>query len=333
MTLDKKILEVENLKRYFEAKISALSNKKATVYAVDDVCFEVGYGETLGLVGESGCGKSTVGRTITRLLDGYPGLSEGKVIFEGVDLLKLDQKELKPYRKELQFIFQDPYSSLNPKMTIGNMLMEPLNTHKYGEKEERREKVIHLLEEVGFGKNPEDTMSRYPHEFSGGQRQRIVIARALTLDPKLVIADEPVSALDVSIQAKLLNLMKSLKEKRDMSYVFISHDLHVIENFCDSIAVMYVGKIVEIGSKEDVFHNTKHHYTAALKYATPVIDVRKKPDYSQMLSGDVPSPINPPKGCRFHTRCNACKDICKEKEPEMVGDKHKVACHFPIEKG
>ncbi len=329
MNLEEKILKVENLKRYFEAKASFLSNKKVTVYAVDDLSFEIGYGETLGLVGESGCGKTTVGKAIARLLDGYPGVQEGKVLYKGVDLLKFTQKELRDYRKQIQFIFQDPYSSLNPRMQIGRMLMEPLRFHKYGKKDGIREKVVKLLDEVGLG---EEAMKRYPHEFSGGQRQRIGFARALTLDPKLVIADEPVSALDVSLQANLLNLLKKLQDERKMSYIFISHDLHVIENFCDSIAVMYLGKIVEIGNKKDVFYNTKHHYTSALKYATPIVDVRKKPDYSQMLTGDVPSPINPPSGCRFHTRCKACKDICKKEEPKMVeaGDGHKVACHFPV---
>lgn len=326
---DKIMLKVENLKRYFEARASFLSNKKVTVYAADDISFNLGYGETLGLVGESGCGKTTVGRTIARLLDGYSGVQEGKVIYEGVDLLKLDQKELRDYRKKIQFIFQDPYSSLNPKMSIGHMLMEPLIVHKYGTKNEIREKVVNLLREVGLD---EDSMDRYAHEFSGGQRQRIGFARALSLDPKMIVADEPVSALDVSLQANLLNLLKRLKKERGMSYIFISHDLRVIENICDSIAVMYLGKIVEIGSKKEAFHNIKHPYTEALKKATPIADVDKKPDYSKMLTGDVPSPTNPPKGCRFHTRCYKCKDICKEKEPEMIeiGKNHKVACHDPV---
>lgn len=332
MALENKImLKVENLKRYFQVKASFLSNKKVTVYAADDVSFELGYGETLGMVGESGCGKTTVGRTITRLLDNDAGLQEGKVIYEGVDLLKLDQRELRDYRKKIQFIFQDPYSSLNPKMSIGSMLMEPLIVHKYGTKKEIRKKVVGLLEEVGLS---EEHMTRYAHEFSGGQRQRIGFARALSLDPKMIVADEPVSALDVSLQANLLNLLKKLKKERRMSYIFISHDLRVIENICDRIAVMYLGKIVEIGSKKEVFHNIKHPYTEALKSATPIADVDKKPDYSKMLTGDVPSPINPPKGCRFHTRCYKCQDICKEKEPEMVevSDGHKVACHDPLKK-
>lgn len=321
MTLEDKLLKVENLKRYFEPK------KNIIIHAVDGVSFELGYKETLGLVGESGCGKTTVGKTITRLLEGYPGLKEGKVIYEGVDLLKLSDKNLKEYRKKIQYIFQDPYSSLNPKMAIGKMLTEPLRIHKYGKRREIEEKVISLLKEVGLSG---EAMNWFPHVFSGGQRQRIGIARSLSLDPKLIVADEPVSALDVSLQAKILNLLRKLQDEREMSYIFISHDLHVVENFCDSIAVMYLGKIVEIGSKEDVFYNTKHHYTAALKYATPVIDVRKEPDYSQILTGDVPSPMNPPIGCRFHTRCRSCKDVCKEKEPEMVGGEHKVACHFPL---
>lgn len=330
MSLEKKILKVRNLKRYFERETGFFRKKKVITYAVDGVSFELGYGETLGLVGESGCGKSTMGKTIMRLLDSEPGLQEGKVIYEGVDLLKLDHKKLKDYRKKVQFIFQDPYSSLNPRMTIGAMVAEPLKVHKYGKnRAERREQVINLLKEVGLG---EDAMKEYAHQFSGGQRQRIGFARSLALGPKLIIADEPVSALDVSLQANLLNLLKKLKAERKMSVLFISHDLKVIENFCDSIAVMYLGRIVEIGSKKDVFYNIKHPYTAALKHATPIIDVRKEPDYTQMLQGDVPSPMNPPEGCHFHTRCPYCKEICKKKSPKLKGETHKVACHFPLEK-
>ena len=316
------LLEVQNLRKYFTVKKGILSRTIGFVRAVDRVSFSIEQGETLGLVGESGCGKTTVGRSILRLIEP----TSGQVRFNGQDLLSLDREALRRVRASLQIIFQDPFSSLNPRMNVGQIIAEPIKNHLEISTAEVKDKVAHLMEKVGL--HPEQ-MSRYPHEFSGGQRQRIGIARALALNPLLIICDEPVSALDVSIQAQVINLLAQLQEQMNLSYLFIAHDLSVVEHISNRVAVMYLGNIVELANDQELYRNPLHPYTQALLSAVPIPDpeVQKK---RIILQGDVPSPINPPAGCAFHPRCHKREDICLLKEPELQvleGD-HWVACHL-----
>jgi oligopeptide/dipeptide ABC transporter ATP-binding protein len=309
---------------HFPIRSGVLSRVSGYVRAVDGVSFEIYPGETLGLAGESGCGKTTVGRSILRLVDG----AKGEVLFEdSPNLLSLSQREMRPYRKHLQIIFQDPFSSLNPRLTVASTLMEPLKIFGIGaNRKERRERVVALLEEVGLSSAHLD---RYPHEFSGGQRQRIGIARALTVEPKLIVCDEAVSALDVSVQAQVINLLMDLQKKRGLSYLFISHALSVVEHISTRVAVMYLGKLVEVADKDDIYRNTLHPYTEALLEAAPIPDPKIKRE-RRLLEGDVPSPINPPPGCSFHPRCPFRFDPCDSEEPPLtrVAGEHEVACHL-----
>lgn len=316
------LLEVKHLRKYFPIKGGVFSKTIGYVYAVDDVNFTLAKGETLGLVGESGCGKSTTGRAILRLIEP----TDGELHFEGEDITKLEKSAMRALRREMQIIFQDPYASLNPRMTVGSIIGEPLEIHKIAKGSEKEERVVSLLQKVGL--RAED-MRKYPHEFSGGQRQRIGIARALALNPKLIVCDEPVSALDVSIQAQVINLLEDLQAEFSLSYLFIAHNLNVVEHISDRVAVMYLGQIVELASDEALYKNPQHPYTEALLSAVPIPDptIKKK---RIILEGDVPSPINPPKGCHFHTRCMYKEKICEEVEPEFkdIGGGHWVACHF-----
>ena len=320
------ILEVENLVKYFPITGGLFGKEIARVHAVDGVNFSLKKGKTLGLVGESGCGKSTLGRTILKLVEP----NSGKIIFNQVEIQHFTQKKLRSLRKDLQIIFQDPFASLNPRMSVREILSEPFEIHGlYKNKQEREEIIQNLVKEVGLNLN---SLDRYPHEFSGGQRQRIGIARAIALKPKLIICDEPVSALDVSIQSQILNLMVDLRDRYNLSYIFIAHDLAVIEHISDDVAVMYLGKIVEYTSSKNLYANQIHPYTRALIESIPKHDVIEKRE-RQVLQGDVPSPINPHSGCRFHTRCPYVQDICKQKEPQLENygtneEPHKVACHF-----
>jgi len=325
------ILEVENLRMYFPVKSSGLIRRTVGhVQAVDGVSFQVPTGGALGLVGESGCGKSTTGRVITRLYQP----TGGTILFDGRDIGKLKTRELKPFRRDIQMIFQDPYTSLNPRHTVGSIIGAPLQIHKIVPKKQVLPRVQELLEIVGL--NPEH-YNRYPHEFSGGQRQRIGIARALTLQPKLLVADEPVSALDVSIQAQVVNLLQDIQREFGVAYLFIAHDLAVVRHFCPEVAVMYLGKIVEIADRDSLYNRANHPYTQALLSAVP--DVRQAAIGGRRerirLEGDVPSPINPPSGCRFRTRCPLAQEICAKQEPPLlqIGKRHKVACHFAGEIG
>jgi oligopeptide transport system ATP-binding protein len=319
---EEQLLEVTHLKKHFPIKGGVFSKTIGYVYAVDDISFTIHKGETLGLVGESGCGKSTTGRTILRLIEP----TAGAIHFEGQNITELDKSEMRALRREMQIIFQDPYASLNPRMTVGSIVGEPLEIHKIARGAEKEERVASLLEKVGL--RPED-MRKYPHEFSGGQRQRIGIARALALNPKLIVCDEPVSALDVSIQAQVINLLEDLQEELGLSYLFIAHNLNVVEHISDRVAVMYLGKIVELASDTVLYADPQHPYTEALLSAVPIPDptVKKK---RIILQGDVPSPINPPSGCHFHTRCPYKEKICEEIEPEFkdIGGGHWVACHL-----
>lgn len=323
------LLEVKNLRKYFPITKGFLHTVIGEVKAVDDISFYIREGETLGLVGESGCGKTTTGKVILRALDP----TSGEIIFylDGIpiDIAKLSQKELKKIRMYMQMVFQDPYSSLNPRMTVKEIVGEPLLVNGIARGKELDERVADLMKKVGL--RPE-YMRRYPHAFSGGQRQRISIARALALNPKLVVCDEPVSALDMSIQAQILNLLKDLQEEFHLTYLFISHDLGVVEHICDRVAVMYVGKIMELAKTEELFENPKHPYTEALLSAVPKPDPKFKLRRI-LLKGDVPDASNPPSGCYFHPRCNYTKDICKEVRPQLedIGDEHYVACHFAKE--
>lgn len=320
------LLKVEHLHKEFPTGSGFMGGKfsKKVVSAVNDVSFEIRAGETFGLVGESGCGKSTTGRAIMHL---DPPTS-GKVYFEGKDISKMNKKELKAMRREMQFIFQDPYASLNPRMTIGEIISEPMVIHGIGTPEERIERVRELLDVVGL--NPEH-INRYPHEFSGGQRQRVGIARSFILRPKLIICDEPVSALDVSIQAQVLNLLKDLQKQYGTAYLFIAHDLSVVQHISDRVAVMYLGKMVELSDWKSLYAEPNHPYTQALLSAVPIPD----PDVQQsrkriILAGDPPSPIDPPSGCRFHTRCPIAQAKCSEEIPEFreICDGHFCACHY-----
>jgi oligopeptide transport system ATP-binding protein len=316
------LLEVENLKKYFPVKKGVLSRTVGQVRAVDGVSFTLNRGETLGLVGESGCGKTTVGRSILRLIEP----TSGRINFNGKDLLALDRKELRATRASLQIIFQDPFSSLDPRMSVGQIIAEPIRNHMKIAKSEIRERVAYLMERVGL--HPEQSR-RYPHEFSGGQRQRIGIARALALNPLAIICDEPVSALDVSIQAQVINLLAQLQEQMNLSYLFIAHDLSVVEHISDRVAVMYLGRIVELTSDRELYRNPLHPYSQALLSAVPIPDpeIHKQ---KIILQGDVPSPMNPPTGCTFHPRCPEREDICPQEIPVFkdVGNEHWVACHL-----
>ena len=319
---DTKLMEVQELKTYFPMKSGVLSRVKSYVKAVDGVSFYVCKGETLGLVGESGCGKTTTGKTIMRLIEN----SQGKIYFEGRNISSLKQEEVRKLRKEMQFVFQDPYSSLDPRMTVGQIIAEPLNIHRIASGAEKEKRVKELLEVVGLSAFH---AKRYPHEFSGGQRQRIGVARALALNPKLIICDEPVSALDVSIQSQIINLLLDLQKEFGLTYIFIAHDLAVVKHVSSRVGVMYLGKIVEMSGTDEIFKNPLHPYTQALMSAIPIPDPNIKSDRI-ILEGDVPSPVSPPSGCRFHTRCRYAQPICKDKEPVFAdnGGEHFVACHF-----
>ncbi len=316
------LLKVEGLKKYFPVKRGILGRGNEVIRAVDGVQFEIGRGETFGLVGESGCGKSTTGRLILRLIDP----TEGKIWFRNQDVTPMSRRAMRPLRKALQIIFQDPYSSLNPRMTVKDIIGEGLNREETIRPKEREERIRDVMQKVGL--RPEH-FSRYPHEFSGGQRQRIGIARAIVLNPELVVADEPLSALDVSIQAQVINLLEKLKEDLRLSYLFISHYLSVVEHISDRIGVMYLGKIVELASRDSLYDSPKHPYTIALLSAVPVPRVGSRKERI-LLKGDLPSPINPPRGCRFHTRCNRAMEICSQSEPDWkeIQEEHYTACHL-----
>lgn len=316
------ILKVEDLKKYFPIKGGVFQTTVGNVKAVDGVSFEIKKGETLGIVGESGCGKSTTGRTILRLIE----KTSGNVIYKGQDIHTLSKKALRGLRTDMQIVFQDPYSSLNPRMTVGDTISEAMIHHRLIGKKEARDAVLEIMNICGLSSYQID---RYPHEFSGGQRQRIGIARALALNPSFVVLDEPVSALDVSIQAQIINLLTDLQEKKDLTYMFISHDLGVVEHLSTSVGVMYLGTMVEKAEKAEIYKNPIHPYTKALFSAIPVPDPTRK-QKRIILTGDIPSPSNPPSGCKFHTRCPYVKDICKEEEPKFrdVGGEHFVACHL-----
>ena len=315
------LLEVRNLKKYFPIK-TALGTQKGAVKAVDDVSFSIKKGTTMGLVGESGCGKSTTGRTILRLLE----KTDGEVIFNGQDVHKLSKKELRALRTKMQIIFQDPYSSLSPRLPIGEIIGEAVREHGLVPKDQLDDYVTKIMLSCGLQPYHKD---RYPHEFSGGQRQRICIARAIALNPDFIVCDEPVSALDVSIQAQVINLLKDLQDERDLTYLFISHDLSVVEHISDVVGVMYLGGMVEMGTTEDIFANPLHPYTKALFSAIPMPDPEVKTDRI-ILEGSIPSPANPPSGCKFHTRCAECMERCKTEVPKEIdmGNGHVVRCHL-----
>ena len=316
------ILEVKNLKKYFPVESDFFGRPTKFLKAVDDVSFTIKAGSTLGIVGESGCGKTTLGRTILRL---HPATS-GEIYFNGLDINKLKPNEMNALRPSMQIIFQDPYSSLSPRMPIGEIIGEAVEEHKLVPKSELKAYVLDIMKKCGL---PYHYYERYPHEFSGGQRQRICIATALALKPKFVVCDEPVSALDVSIQAQIINLLRDLQKEMGLTYIFISHDLSVVEHISDYIGVMYLGSMVEYGSTQDIFENPMHPYTEALFSAVPVPDPNMKMNRI-ILSGDIPSPINAPTGCKFHTRCGRCMEICKKVAPKFkdYGNGHMVACHL-----
>jgi len=319
------LLEVKNLRKSFRTSDSFGGNKNRLI-AVDDVSFHLQEGETLGLVGESGCGKSTTGKLIMQLQQA----DQGRVLFNGTDLTALAARQMRPYRRQLQMIFQDPFSSLNPRMTVGEILSEPFIIHKLAPGRQIRERVIQLLEKVGLSAEHEQ---RYPHEFSGGQRQRVGIARALAVQPKLIIADEPVSALDLSVQAQILNLLKDIQQEHHLSYLFIAHDLAVIEHVSDRIAVMYLGQIVELTTAAELYQSPRHPYTEALLNAVPIPD--PKQPRPAALTGEIPSPINPPSGCYFHPRCPYADQQCREQAPALkeCANNHLVACHYQQQVG
>ena len=316
------LMEVKNLKKYFALRGGFLSRARGEIRAVDGVSFAIKPRETLGLVGESGSGKTTVARAILRL----SSITDGQVLFEGHDVFKLDKGELRKLRRRLQIIFQDPYGSLNPRMSVEDIVGEAMVIHRLAKGSEKREKVVRLLEIVGLSAH---YLGRYPHEFSGGERQRIGIARALAVDPRLIVCDEPVSALDVSIQAQVINLLRNLQERFGLSYLFIAHDLSVVRHIADRVAVMYLGKIVELAGRDRLYASPQHPYTKALMSAVPIPD----PTLNRsriVLKGEMPSPVNPPSGCYFHPRCGYAESICQQDRPELVdwGEKHFVACHL-----
>ena len=320
------IVKIENIKKYFPIRGGVFSRVVGNIKAVDDVSFSINKGETLGLVGESGCGKSTLGRTILRLIEP----SGGQVFFKGNNIFETDRHEFQKLRRELQIIFQDPYSSLNPRLNVGEIIGESLEIHKISSGKEKQERVEYMLEVCGLASHHH---RRYPHEFSGGQRQRVGIARALTLNPDFIVADEPISSLDVSIQAQIVNLMEELQEQFGLTYLFISHDLSMVRHISDNVAVMYLGKIVEICGKSELYENPLHPYTQALLSAVPVMDPEAE-SQRIILKGDVPSPANPPKGCNFNPRCRYAEERCRLEEPELreVVSGHLVSCHL-VEKG
>ncbi|MBL4954696.1 dipeptide ABC transporter ATP-binding protein [Neobacillus sp. YIM B02564] len=317
-----KLLQVTNLKKYFPVKKGLFRQTVSEVKAVDDVSFTLYEGETLGLVGESGCGKSTLGRTVLQLIKP----TSGEVVYRGSNLTDMNFRELRPFRKEIQMIFQDPYASLNGRQTVKQILQEPFQIHQLYSRKEREERVQEILEKVGLNK---EMSNRYPHEFSGGQRQRVGIARALMLEPSLIIADEPVSALDVSVQAQVINLMQDLQEQYKLTYLFIAHDLSVVKHFSTRVGVMYLGRMVELAEKSSLYKRPLHPYTKALLSAVPVPKVGSKRERI-ILEGDVPSPENPPTGCTFHTRCSYCMNVCKQERPNFkeVENGRFVACHL-----
>ena len=314
------LLEIRDLKKYFPVGDGLFSRKKGNVKAVDGVNLTINEGETLGLVGESGCGKSTLGRTILRLIEP----TSGEVIFHDKNLLALSARELREMRREMQIMFQDPYASLNPRMRVGDIIGEGLEIHKLARGRAKRDRIMELLHQVGLR---EDHYPRYPHEFSGGQRQRIGIARALAVSPKFIVCDEPVSSLDVSIQAQIINLLQELQERMHLTYLFISHDLRVVEHISHRVAIMYLGKVVEIAAGETIYRDAKHPYTRALLSAVPMPETSRKKERI-VLEGDVPSPVNPPSGCTFHPRCAYRQPLCSEMEPPLdFAGGHGVSCH------
>ncbi|CAG9607068.1 ABC transporter ATP-binding protein [Pseudoneobacillus rhizosphaerae] len=319
------LLSVKDLKMHFPIKGGLLGRTQGYVKAVDGVTFDIFRGETLGLVGESGCGKSTTGRALLRLLEA----TSGSVRFDGKDIFALSENDLRTARREMQLIFQDPFSSLNPRLSVGETLDRVLKIHGLGSKEERENRIKEILELVGL---TSFHMRRYPHEFSGGQRQRIGIARALTLNPKLIVLDEPVSALDVSIQSQVVNLLEDLQEQLGLTYLFVSHGLNIVRHISDRVGVMYLGKMVELADSDTLFEEPKHPYTQALMSANPIANPRLRDKPKIILQGDVPSPINPPSGCYFHTRCPYAQPKCREEAPEFVktGENQYVACHYPL---
>jgi oligopeptide transport system ATP-binding protein len=315
------LLEIHDLKKHFPIGEGLFSRNKGVVKAVDGVSLKVEEGETLGIVGESGCGKSTLGRTILRLIEP----TSGEISFDGKNLVNMSQRELRDMRRQMQIIFQDPYASLNPRMRVGDIVGEGLEIHKLAKGKAKRERVFELLHQVGLR---EDHYGRYPHEFSGGQRQRIGIARALAVNPRFIVADEPVSSLDVSIQAQIINLLQELQEKMHLTYFFISHDLRVVEHISHRVAIMYLGKIVETAPSEMIYQNAKHPYTRVLLSSVPMLDRGRKKEHV-IAQGDVPSPVNPPAGCTFHPRCAYRENICDKMVPPLDFDaeNHGVACH------
>ena len=321
------LLETKDLRKYFSGKKGLFNLNPPVVKAVDDINLTIHKGETLGLVGESGCGKSTLGRTILKLIP----MTSGQVIYNGEDIAAYDKKQMWEMRKRMQIIFQDPYSSLNPRMTVYDLVSAPLEVYGIGSAAERKEMVISILNDVGLDKQ---YLNRFPHEFSGGQRQRIGIARALILNPEFVVCDEAVSALDVCVRAQVLNLMKKMQQKRNLTYLFISHDLSVVRHVSDRVAVMYLGSVVEIADKQDLYGAPLHPYTRALLSAIPIPDANRKRNRI-ILEGDVPSAYNPPSGCKFHTRCPYATDRCREEVPALrdMDGGHSVACHFPLNEG
>ncbi len=322
--MTKPLLEVKNLKKYFPIRKGLLGNKISYVKSVDNVSFSINKGETLGLVGESGCGKTTTGRTVLKLYEP----TSGEIIYNGVDIAPFKPSQVKEYRKKMQMIFQDPYASLNPRMTVGDIIGEPIDIHNLYTGNDRKDRIKYLLDRVGLNS---EHANRYPHEFSGGQRQRIGIARALAAQPEFIVCDEPISALDVSIQAQVVNMLEDLQEEMGLTYLFIAHDLSMVKHISNRVGVMYLGNMVEIAGSNELYEKPLHPYTQALLSAIPIPDpVEAKTKGRIILEGDIPSPIDPPAGCRFAGRCKYCKPECLEKNPELkdVGSGHMVACHL-----